>query len=35
MALVMPEAAREGGVVDHRSVQIPNTLAKIGNKAVM
>jgi hypothetical protein len=35
MALVKAEAAREGEVADHRPVQIPNTLAKAGDKAML
>ncbi len=34
MALVKAEAARVSRVVDHRLVQVPNTLAKVGDKAV-
>jgi hypothetical protein len=35
MALVKAEAAAEGKATDHRPVQIPNTLAKVGDKAVL
>ncbi len=35
MALVKAKARREGEVADHRPVQIPNTLAKVGDKAVL
>ncbi len=35
MALVKAEATREGGVAKHSPVQIPNTLSKVGDKAVM
>jgi hypothetical protein len=35
MALVKAEAAREGEVADHRPVHIPNTLAKVGDKAML
>ena len=35
MALVKAEAAEASGVADHRPVQIPNTLAKVGDKAVL
>ncbi len=35
MALVKAEAAREGEIADHRPVQILNTLAKVGDKAVL
>ncbi len=35
MALVKAEAKREWEVADHIPVQIPNTLAKMGDKAVL
>ena len=35
MALVKAEATQAGGVADHRPEQIPNTLAKVGDKAVL
>ena len=35
MALVKAEAARESRVADHRPVQVPNTLAKVGDKAIL
>ena len=35
MALVKAEAAQFGGIADHRPDQIPNTLAKVGDKAVL
>ncbi len=35
IALVKAEATRVGGVADDRPVQIPNTLAKLGGKAVL
>jgi hypothetical protein len=35
MALIKAEATAEGKVADHRPVQIPNTLAKVGDKAVL
>jgi hypothetical protein len=35
MALVKAEVAAEGKVADHRPIQIPNTLAKVGDKAVL
>ncbi len=35
MALVKTEAKREGEIADHMPVQIPNTLAKVGDKAVL
>ena len=35
MALGKAEAAVEGEVADHRLVEIPNTLAKVGDKAVL
>ena len=31
MALVKAEATREGKIADHRPIQIPNTLAKVGD----
>ena len=34
MAMIKAEATKVGGVADHRPVQIPNTLAKVGDKAV-
>ena len=35
MALVKVEASQAGGVADHIPIQIPNTLAKVGDKAVL
>ena len=35
MALVKAEAKLTGGVADHKLVQVPNTLAKVGDKAVL
>ena len=35
MVPVKAEATEAGGVADHRPVQIPNTLAKVGDKAVL
>ena len=35
MALVKAEATQSGGVADHKPKQIPNTLAKVGDKAVL
>jgi hypothetical protein len=35
MALVLADATRVGGVADHKPVQISNTLAKVGDKAVL
>ena len=35
MALVMAEATQSGGIADKRRVQIPNTHAKMGDKAVL
>ncbi len=35
MALVKAEAAAEGKAADHRPIQIPNTMAKVGDKAVL
>ena len=35
MALVKAKATHAGGVADHMPVQIPNTLAKVGDKAVL
>ena len=35
MALVKTEAKLTGGVADHIPVQVPNTLAKVKDKAVL
>ncbi len=35
MALVKAEAKRPGDIADHRPVQIPNTLSKVGNKVML
>ena len=35
MALVKAEAKLTGGVADHTPVQVPKTLAKVGDKAVL
>ena len=35
MALVKAEATQARGVADHRLVHVPNTLAKVGDKAVL
>ena len=35
MAVVKAEATHVGGVADHKPVQIPNTLAKVGDKTVL
>ncbi len=35
MALVKTEAKRSGDIADHMPVQIPNTLSKVGDKAVL
>jgi hypothetical protein len=35
MALVKAKGKKEGDIADHRPVQIPNTLTKVGDKAVL